>query len=155
MALEAFRTSLAGLTTLNVQVEPVNADAESDGLTRHDLRMDVEATLRQRGLAVVDQATLFADVPGTPFLHLDTMAVRLDGRYVYSVRLELWQAVTLVRDPDIRTLAVTWTRPQLVGTVAADTLPSVHEVVRSATEEFLDDCLAAGCPVVEPRERGG
>jgi hypothetical protein len=36
MAMEAFRVTLAGLTAVNVQVEPVNADAERDGLVRHE-----------------------------------------------------------------------------------------------------------------------
>ncbi len=143
MAMEAFRATLAGLTAVNVQVEPVNADAERDGLIRYELKADVEARLREAGVAVVDQTRLFADVPGTPVLHLDVMTVRLDARYVYSIRLELWQAVSLARDASIHALAVTWVRPQLVGTVAAENLASVRAAVRSAVDEFAGDCLAA------------
>jgi hypothetical protein len=32
---------LGGLTTLNVQIEPLDADAEHDGLDRSELREDV------------------------------------------------------------------------------------------------------------------
>lgn len=144
MAMEAFRATLAGLTALTVQVEPVNADAERDGLIRSELAAEVEGLLRGAGLAVVGQTKLFADVPGTPVLHLDVMTIRLDGRYAYSVRLELWQAVALARDPSVRALAATWVRPQLVGIIAAESLANVRAVVRSAVDEFLDDRQAAG-----------
>ncbi len=53
MALEAFRATLRGLSGVNVQVEPVNADAERDGLLRADLQTDVESALREAGVEVV------------------------------------------------------------------------------------------------------
>lgn len=43
MALEAFRATLGSLSGVTVQVEPVNADAERDGLLRADLQTDVES----------------------------------------------------------------------------------------------------------------
>jgi hypothetical protein len=140
---EAFRATLTGLVAVHVQVEPFNADAERDGLRRADLQADVESLLREAGMRVVSQAMLFATVPGTPLLHLDVMTVRLDGRYAYSVRLELWQSVQLVRDASITTLALTWSAPQLVGTVAAEHLDGVRGVVRNIVAGFLDDCQLA------------
>ncbi len=143
MAAEGFRATLAGLDGVNVQVEPLNADAEADGLTRSGLQSEVEAALREGGLAVFTQTELFASTVGTPFLHLDVMTIRLNGQYAYSVRLELWQAVTLVRDARIRALALTWNGSQLVGTVAATNLGELRATVRSAASEFARDCLAA------------
>ena len=138
VAREALRSTLAGITNVNVQVEPVNADAERDGLTSADLRVDVESGLRAAGIGVLSQAELFLE-SATPFLHLDVMTVRLDGRYAYSVRLELWQAVRLVRDPSVQALAVTWSRPQLVGTVSAERLIEVRSAVRAAVDAFVAD----------------
>ncbi len=142
MALEAFRATLAGLTALNIQVEPVNADAERDGLLRTDLEADVEAAVRRAGIEVVTQSLLFAAVPGTPVLHLDVMAVRLRRRYLYSVRLELWQAVYLMRDRTVQALAVTWCAPQLVGTVSAASVTTIRDAVRTALDEFVHDYQA-------------
>jgi hypothetical protein len=68
LASEAFRAT-AGLTGVHVRVEPINADAERDGLRGADLQADVESTLREGGLAVHAQSALFASVPGTPVLH--------------------------------------------------------------------------------------
>jgi hypothetical protein len=151
MASEEFRVSLGGLRQVGVQVEPVNADAERDGLLREDLRAIVEAALQASGIGVVDTPHLFADIRGTPFLHVDVMTIRVDGRYAYSVRLELWQAVRLERDPAISTLGATWSGAQVVGTVEAERLVEVTAAVRAAVQEFTRDCAA----VPEPPRRGG
>lgn len=143
MALEAFRATLGGLSGVNVQVEPVNADAEGDGLLRTDLQTDVESALREAGFEVVTQSRLFAAVPGTPVLHLDVMTAGFRGRYVYSIRLELWQAVRLVRDPSAQALAVTWFAPQLIGEVTRESLFTLRQTVRSTVDEFVRDCRAA------------
>ena len=143
MALDAFRATLRGLSGVNVQVEPVNADAERDGLLRTDLQNDVEMALRQAGFDVVTQSQLFAVIPGTPVLHLDVMTARFRGRYAYSIRLDLWQAARLVRDPTVQTLAATWCAPQLIGIVAADSLFTLRDTVRSTVDEFVRDSRAA------------
>jgi hypothetical protein len=139
---EALRATLAGLSAVNVQVEPLNADAERDGLLRDDLQADAESALREAGIGVLSQAELFLD-PAAPVLHIDVMTMRLDGRCAYSVRLELWQAVRLVRDSRIRVLAMTWSKPQIVGTVAAERLSELRSTVRAAVQAFAGDALTA------------
>jgi hypothetical protein len=143
MALEAFRTTVAGLTRLTVEVEPVNADAEADGLVHADLRAEVESTLRVAGFEVLDRARLFAVTSDTPVLHLDVMTVRLRRQYFYSVRLELWQAVRLVRDPGVGTLAVTWCSAQTMGVVPRQSLTTIRSTIRAAVDEFIGDCRPA------------
>jgi hypothetical protein len=153
MALEAFRATLGGLTRVGVHVEPVNADAEGDGLTRVLLLSEVESRLREAGIGAVTSTGLGADVPGDPVLHLDVMTVGLDARYAYSVRLELWQPVRLVRDPSIVASGVTWSGLQFVGTVARERLSEVRRAVDSALEEFVQDWRAATGEAVGPRDR--
>lgn len=139
MAGEEFRVTLAGLRRVALQVEPVNADAERDGLLPEELRTVAAAALGAAGIEVVDTSHLFADVPGAPFLHLDVMTIRLDGRYAYSVRLELWQAVRLERAPAVIALGATWCSAQVVGTVEAERVAHVKDAVRAAVEEFTRD----------------
>jgi hypothetical protein len=139
LASEAFRATLAGLTGVHVRVEAINTDAERDGLRSADLQADVESVLREGGLAVHTQPGVFAGVPGTPVLHLDVMTVRLDGRYAYSIRLELWQGVKLTRDPRQTALALTWSAPQVVGTLAADNIDTLRDVVRTAVRDFVEE----------------
>jgi hypothetical protein len=155
MFAEALRTTLAGLETVHVAVEPINEDAERDGLRQAALAAATEGAVRSHGLRVVDATKLFADVPGTPVLHVDVMTVHLDGQYAYSVRLELWQAVRLVRTEGAQTLAVTWSAPQLVGSVAASRVSDLCDVVRDAADAFAAECRAASIPVDLPPVQGG
>jgi hypothetical protein len=141
---EGFRATLAGLEGMHVHVEPINADAEADGLRQAELRAEVESALREDGMTIFTQTMLFATAPpGTPVLHVDVMTVRLDGRYAYSVRLELWQSVRLVREPRVTALALTWNAPQVVGVVAVEHLADVRDAVRAAVVRFLEDCHLA------------
>jgi hypothetical protein len=137
MAGEVSRTTLLGVTRLIVNVEPLNADAEHEGLTRGLLESTVAASLRAAGIAVVTSAPAGGVPP--PTLHLDVMTVRLDARYAYSVRLELWQAVRLVRDPSVAASAVTWSGLQFVGTVAGPSLVDVRRSVQAAVDEFIQE----------------
>jgi hypothetical protein len=144
ISAEGFRATLAGLDAVHVHVEPINTDAEAHGLRRDDLRADVESALRADGLTPLTQTALFAAAtPGTPVLHVDVMTVWLDGRYAYSVRLELWQSVRLVREPGVTALALTWSAPQVVGVVAVEHVADVRDAVRAAVAGFLEDCHLA------------
>lgn len=143
IAAEALRATLAELPGVLVQVEPLNADAERDGLTRDALQADVETALREAGMAAYTQTALVAQVPGTPVLRVDVMTIHLDDRYAYSVRLELWQAVTLARAPDVEALALTWSAPQVVGTVAAENISELRDAVRSEATAFVEECRVA------------
>lgn len=140
---EAFRETLAGLSRLHVQVEPLNADAEREGLSAEALRADVEIALGRAGLGTVGLAELVASVPGMPVLRVDLMTLRLDGRYAYSLRLELWQAVRLVREPRTRALAMTWSSRPLLGTVAPGHLHDIARAVRALAEEFAAEIAPA------------
>jgi hypothetical protein len=71
------------------------------------------------------------------------MTVRLNARYAYSVRLDLWQGVRLARDPGVVTPAVTWSGLQFVGTVAQPRLADVRHAVQTAVGEFVRDWRGA------------
>lgn len=139
---EPFRETLTGLRVLGVHVEPLDADAERRGLAADDLRADVESKLAGAGLTVVPPPKLFNDVLGAPFLHLDVMTLEVEERYAYSVRLELWQAVRLLRDPAVQSMAVTWRATPLIGTVATGALAGLRQSVASVVDQFIADCQA-------------
>jgi hypothetical protein len=143
IAAEASRATLAGLAGVHVRVEPINADAERDGLTRDALEAAAASVLREAGMASYTQTGVIADVPGSPVLHVDVMTIHLDGRYAYSVRLELWQTVVLARAPGTMTLALTWSAPQVVGTVAAEGIAELRDTVRAAITAFVEECRVA------------
>lgn len=146
MPIEGARETLAGLTAVNVQVAPLNADAERDGLVSSEVREAVESMLRTAGITPLTPTELFYAARGTPILLLDVGTVKLDGSYAYSVRLELYQAIRLERDPSVRALAVTWSAWGLMGTIGAAHLADLHDTVRAVVGEFIVDHRAANPP---------
>lgn len=143
MAMKAFRQTLAGLPGVSVQVEPLDADAERDGLAREELQGLVEERLRQAGIRLYSQAALFSAAPGTPVLRVDVATMRLDAHYAYAIRLELWQGVRLDREPEVRALGLTWMAATVVGVVGAAALATVRDAVGAAVDEFVTDHRAA------------
>ena len=137
-----FRETLTGLRVLGVHVEPLDADAERHGLAADDLRADVESMLAGAGFTLIPPPKLFNDVLGAPFLHLDVMTLEVEQRYAYSIRLELRQAVKLVREPAIQTMAVTWRATPLIGTVPTGALAGLRQSVASVVDQFITDCQA-------------
>ena len=140
MPRDPFQETVVGLRRVGVHVEPLDADAERRGLTADDLRADVESKLAAAGLTIVPPTELFNDTLGFPSLHLDVMTVEVEERCAYSIRLELWQAVRLVRDPAIQTIAVTWSATPLIGTVATGALAELRQSVASIVDQFITDC---------------
>lgn len=64
------------------------------------------------------------------------------------MRLELWQAVRRIRQPAVTALGLTWSAPQIVGIVAAESLAELRDAVQAAVFGFVAECrtATAGAP---------
>ena len=82
-------------------------------------------------------------MPGRLYLYLNLTThdtgVEL---YSYSIRIELNQDVSIIRDPSIKASVTTWIA-NVVGIVGAQNLPAVTEHVTQLTNQFVRDYLAA------------
>jgi hypothetical protein len=138
------RATLAGLTGVEVIVEPMDPAAEKDGLTQSTLQTDVELKLRQAGIRVLTLGERLA-APGNPYLYLRVGTMKHDelGFYVYNIDLELTQEVRLTRNPTITSLGTTWYAPGKIGTVGFRKLFQLRENVRDTVDQFLNAYLAA------------
>src|SRR5438309_6876414 len=87
---EYTRKTLAGLQDVSVVVEPIKDEVERDGLRRDQVSTDVELTLRQAGITVLDgeQGTIPAS---TALLYVNVHAFKSPGMdvYAYSVEVQL------------------------------------------------------------------
>src|SRR6266852_5259576 len=87
------RVSLRGLNGVHVLVADVDTDDEIDGLDKAQIQKDIDNVLRTAGINVLTREEAMKGP---------------EGCCAYSTIVELLQAVYLVRDPDIRTYAETW-----------------------------------------------
>lgn len=137
---EVARATLRGLPGVNVLVEALTAEAERNGLTRAQIQTDVELRLRKAGIRVLSE-TERDETPGRPFLYVTVNArkARSTPLYAFSIHVALAQRVLLERDPQISSLAETWSISS-TGIVGESHL---RELTRSEIADRVDAFLNA------------
>lgn len=99
---------LRGLKEISVHVENLDFRFERAGLTTDHLRTDAESKLKRAGIKV--QSEKEAMRQGSPQLHIAIKVLRTSsGDYAAHIRLELREAVDLVRHPGMEVFSSTWT----------------------------------------------
>jgi len=118
------RATLRGVVAVNVVIDPVAAEIEKEGVTADGLRMRLEEGLRNAGIQ--------SDTTGTAFLALRLRSVRAArGPLSIAITIALYQPVTLVRDPKVKTAAATW---EVDTVILADTKQVYRACMDSADE---------------------
>ncbi len=116
------RATLKGLKAVNIVIDPIDSELQSQGLNADLLRASIQAKLERAGIAI--------DKNANEFLGLRITAAR--GRRMpvaLCLSMGLYQGVVLTRDRDIRTATETWSvdavasaQPKAVKDAAADLL---------------------------------
>jgi hypothetical protein len=132
------RPTLKGLTGVDVKVEYLRPDIEQAGLTRMTLQTDVELTLREAGIQVVAQPSLST---GNLYLNVDCMNRPPIMIYGCSFQLDLNQPVALARNPQILTLASTWSVGEIYMVGAAYLSTDLPTAVRGLVRQFANAYL--------------
>ena len=115
---EGSRETLRGIKGLQVVVEPIEPEIETVGLARSQIQADVELKLRTAGLNILireKRNTEIIRASGEAYLYVNPHILKLHkipsyfqvDAYVFSIDLELYQAVNLMRNKK-RSTALTW-----------------------------------------------
>jgi hypothetical protein len=125
------RETLQGINGVYLVVEVVEPEIERAGLTRVQIKADVELKLRMTGLNVLDpeEAT---KTPRRPWLAVYPNIQTTDGVY-YATMLNLYQDVSLVRNSK-RSIASTW------STASYGTTPNLT-VIRNTLKDLVDSFI--------------
>lgn len=136
------RQSLSGLPGVGVRVDPVEPDAERDGLTRNAIQADVELRLRQAGITVFSRGVEDAAGPAFPYLYVSVHATKLPQLNLYAVyvSVELTQQVLQLVSGDL-VHAATWGRGGAL-TVESGHLRHVRDPIKDNVDQFINDWLA-------------
>jgi len=133
---------LRGVTRVSVGFDELTKDLEKEGVTKSQLRTDVELKLRKAGLTVEETAT--------PQLYVQVAAIKYDKLanvnpfYALDVSVSLKENVTVERNKT-RMFTVTWhsgTTLAISGAPAA----RVREIVAQRVDEFLSTYLSVNPP---------
>lgn len=144
------RETLRGLDGVMVLVEDLRPDVIADGVTVKMIQTAAEKKLKAAGIKVLSENELMS-TPGYPYLYINLNSIKPPGGsgYIYSISLELYQAVTLDRDSKNKCLASTW-EVSMVGMVTTSQLKGVVDRISALVDEFMDDYAAANKSVLAP-----
>lgn len=135
------RQTMAGLKGVSVAVENpqpnIQKYAQRYGLTREQIQKDVEQRLVKAGVTVLNQEQ-WKKTPGRPVLYVN-VNTHLYQKYWYSytVSVELRQIVTLEANPNVKTLADTWSI-DMAAVANIGTLGTIKDNVAMLTDKFIE-----------------
>lgn len=145
------RSTLEGARKMNLDVS-VYGDAEK--VSAQALQTEVAWELGKAGIAIVEDANI-AD--GCLNIIIYVKEVKELPLYVVSVEMSFDQAVALVRDPTIKTIAATWpASPDAAWVSCVGELQLVESIKKRMTEQtrkFCNDYLTANPKQTEKKAR--
>jgi hypothetical protein len=131
---------LRGLKEVSVHVEDLDFRVERVGLTTDHLRTDAESKLKRAGIKVLSEK-VSRRASGSPQLHIIVKALGTSsGDYAAHIRLELREAVTLVRQPSMEVVSSTWTAGKFGVT---PTLADVRVQEQALLDTFITEYKVA------------
>ena len=136
--------SLVEIKALCVFVQGLTEEAKKAGLSGEQIQTDVEQKLKRNGVKIVSQEECL-EIPGNPVFYVNISANKSKQMpaFFYHIDVGLLQKVTLVREPEIRIVAITWNKGALVYCHKREFSASVRKTVRHLVDVFINDYLAA------------
>jgi hypothetical protein len=141
----ATRISLKGLGGVAIRVEPIDPQAQRDGLLAQDVQLAVRSQLDKAGISVLTprQQQL---LPRKPCLRISVATSKLStGEHLYSIQVEVLQWVASLANPTATVTtampmpAQTWSATQMFGIApAAQIKQDARDAVRAMVDEFID-----------------
>ena len=146
-------STLKGMTSIRPIVGILeNEEPATHGLSRDELQTQVELALRNAGVNVTEKDfTYETHIGGEAVLAVGIFLRRIEvieGVNIYAIttNMELFQYVTLVRDPKVMTFIPTWPRgySKVPGWAESEGLrETVKEGIDRDISKFINDYLAA------------
>jgi hypothetical protein len=138
---ENTRLTLRGLQGVSLFVEPLDPQIEKIGLTTNQIQTDTELKLKMAGINVLTGGESLK-ASGHPFFYVDvnisTLTTQIT-RYLFYIRVELNQEATLVRKPDTKVSAVTWSAGGWGIDFSSD---NIRQTVKTQVDKFINAYLA-------------
>lgn len=135
------RRTLKGIQGVHVIVEDLQPHLKEYGqkyfLNRVQIEKDVERKLTSSGIEVLTRDR-WLNILGRPLLYININSHNDIFRVAYDVKVELRQIVSMEANPEIKTLASTWST-NMTGIAGVDKL----DIIRDALDSLIDSFIKA------------
>lgn len=134
------RATLAGLQGVAVIVEDLQPNvlkyAAKSGLGKEQILKDAEKTLRDAGIKIV-LGDEWINTPGRPLLYIRINTHETEKYwYAYDIKVEVRQMATLDANPQVKTLAATWSM-NITGQANIGTLNVIRQDTSVMVGKFV------------------
>ena len=139
-ALTRKQKALVGLEGVQVVVEGPGPEAERLGLSKNQIKKDVERRLRKAGVRVLIKQEQ-EETPGTPQLFVKIAAsINKMGIFAYSISVDLIEFVTLFTGE--KAFVTVWEKGE-AGSVRLNNINQIQPRINSLVDGFIKDYLTA------------
>jgi hypothetical protein len=146
-------STLRRIDKIKVVIEDLTGASRNDGITESWLQAQSEFELRQVGINVTDPNGKVGESLFVPVLYISVSADKSDGLVTFLIRLELLQAVSLARDPNITaSSATTWSTFRFGRVHEHGYAKKVENMLNIMLQNFQDDFLSVNSAVWPPKE---
>jgi len=133
------RRTLLGIRGVHVIVEDLQPSLKDYGqkfsLSNTKIEKDVETRLRAAGIDVFTREQWLKTI-GRPLLYINVNTHDDKFRVAYDIAIELKQIVTMEANPDIKTLAPTWSI-NITGIAGIDKLDIIRNDLTTLVDRFI------------------
>jgi hypothetical protein len=134
------RRTLAGLRGFFILVENIQPNiqqyAQKSGLNADQIRQDIEQRFRAAGIRTAS-GNDWLKMPGRPVLYVNINTHETEKYwYAYDIQLQQRQIVYLEANPNIRTLADTWSI-NMTGITSSGNLHIIRNDIMVLVEKFI------------------
>lgn len=137
------QATLRGLKGIGILVENLPPEVEKEGLIKNQLQMAVEFKIRSAGIKVLTKEESL-EAPGAPYLYINinvNTSKTETNIYPYTIDMMLIQKVSLLRNPEQTTYAVTWSTGG-IGSITKEILSQLRISVEEIVDLFIKAYLA-------------
>ncbi len=147
-------TTLRGIDKVKIVVDDLTGDSRNDGITESWLLAQAEFELRRVGINVTDPNGEAGEALFVSVLYVSVSAdCRSDGVATFLIRLELLQAVSLARDPNITaSSATTWSTFRAGRDDEHGYAKKIETMLNIMLQAFQDDFRSVNPSVWPPKE---
>jgi hypothetical protein len=146
-------STLRGIDRITVVIEDLSGDSKNDGITESWLQAQAEFELKRVGINATDSNGKVSESLFVPVLYISLSADNSEGLVTFLIRLELLQAISLARDPNITaSSATTWSSLKFGKVDEHGYGKRVETMLNIMLQNFQDDFLSVNPAVWPPKE---
>jgi len=136
------RKTLKGIKGVGIKIM-IDDDAKNIGLYESVGKTDVELKLRLAGIKIYDESEV-ENIPGKPYLMVMVDALKTDSIKVmsFSIRVELYQYVSLIRNSQVAAYAATWHVGHYSMCYPNGCTDSIRNGIKDEVDKFINAYLS-------------